>query len=128
MNNKIVIGIGSIIVVAILVAGCSSESRVQTDDNEQEHSGHEHANVQETAKEPIEIADVKPYPLDICVVSGEKLGSMGAPKVLVYEGQEIKLCCNDCVDTFEKEPKKYLTKLEGGHKEHAEHSHEGAHD
>ncbi len=53
----------------------------------------------------------KPYPLEVCVVSGEKLGSMGKPYVLVYQGQEIKLCCDGCKPDFEKDPAKYLAKL-----------------
>jgi len=56
---------------------------------------------------------VKPYPLDTCIVSGEKLGEMGKPVVFVYQGQEIKLCCKSCKPKFDKEPAKYLKKLEG---------------
>jgi YHS domain-containing protein len=53
----------------------------------------------------------KPYPLDVCLVSGEKLGSMGAPVVYVHEGQEIKFCCKSCLPDFKKEPAKFLVKL-----------------
>lgn len=53
----------------------------------------------------------KPYPLDVCIVSGEKLGSMGAPIVLVHQGQEVKFCCKNCKPDFEKEPAKFLAKL-----------------
>lgn len=53
----------------------------------------------------------KPYPLDVCIVSGEKLGSMGAPVVYVHEGQEIKFCCKNCLPDFKKEPAKFLEKL-----------------
>ena len=56
---------------------------------------------------------VKPYPLDTCIVSGEKLGGMGKPVVFVYQGQEIKFCCKMCQPKFEKDPAKYLKKLEG---------------
>ena len=58
-------------------------------------------------------AATKPYPLDTCVVSGEKLGSMGNPVVFVHEGQEIKLCCKNCRPDFDKDPAKYLAKLGG---------------
>ena len=54
---------------------------------------------------------VKPYPLDVCIVGGEKLGSMGKPAVLIHEGQEIKFCCSACEPDFKKEPAKYLAKL-----------------
>jgi YHS domain-containing protein len=55
---------------------------------------------------------VKPYKPDTCIVSGEKLGEMGEPYVFVHEGQEIKLCCKSCLKKFNKEPGKYLKKLE----------------
>jgi len=53
----------------------------------------------------------KPYPLDKCIVSDEKLGEMGKPFVFVHEGQEIKLCCKSCQKDFKKDPAKYLKKL-----------------
>jgi hypothetical protein len=56
-------------------------------------------------------AAAKPYPLEVCIVSDEKLGSMGDPVVKVVDGQEVKFCCKSCVPDFEKEPAKFLTKL-----------------
>jgi len=53
----------------------------------------------------------KPYPLDTCVVSGTKLGSMGDPLVIVHEGQEIKFCCPPCKVEFDKDPAKFLEML-----------------
>ena len=58
----------------------------------------------------------KPYPLEKCVVSDEKLGEMGKPYVFTHEGQEIKLCCKSCLKDFNKEPAKYLKKLDGAAK------------
>jgi len=52
------------------------------------------------------------YPLDICLVSGEKLGSMGDPVVMVHEGREIKFCCDACVPRFKEDPEKYLSQLD----------------
>ena len=54
----------------------------------------------------------KPYPLDKCVVSDEKLGEMGKPFVMEYKGQEIKLCCKSCLKDFNKSPAKYVKKIE----------------
>ncbi len=54
----------------------------------------------------------KPYKLETCIVSDDKLGDMGKPFVFVHEGQEIKLCCKSCRKDFEKDPAKYLKKLE----------------
>jgi YHS domain-containing protein len=58
----------------------------------------------------------KPYPLEKCIVSDEKLGEMGKPYVFTHEGQEIKLCCKSCLKDFKKDPAKYLKKLEGAGK------------
>jgi hypothetical protein len=56
-------------------------------------------------------APVKPYPLDECLVSGNKLGSMGPVITLVHEGQEIKFCCRPCVKEFQADPEKFLALL-----------------
>jgi hypothetical protein len=53
----------------------------------------------------------KPYPLDTCIVSDEKLGEMGKPYVFTHEGQEIKLCCKACLKDFNKAPAKYVKKI-----------------
>ena len=54
---------------------------------------------------------VKPYPLKTCLVSGEKLGEMGKTYTFTHEGQEIKLCCKDCLKDFKKDTAKYMKKL-----------------
>lgn len=51
------------------------------------------------------------YPIDVCILSGEKLGSMGDPIVMKHEGTEVRLCCAGCVDEFKKNPAKYVAKL-----------------
>jgi hypothetical protein len=56
--------------------------------------------------------EVKPYTLKTCVVSGEKLGEMGKPYVFTNDNREIKLCCKDCLKDFNKDPKKYIKKIE----------------
>ena len=53
------------------------------------------------------------YPLDTCVVSGEKLGEMGAPVDYIYkeDGQPdrlVRLCCKMCIAKFKKDPAKFL--------------------
>lgn len=52
-----------------------------------------------------------------CVVSGEKLGSMGKPVSYVHKeagkpDRVITLCCTSCIDDFQKDPAKYLAKLD----------------
>jgi len=52
----------------------------------------------------------KPFPASIknCVVSDEKIGEHGKPYVFTHEGQEVKLCCKDCLKDFKKDPAKYM--------------------
>lgn len=52
----------------------------------------------------------KPYALDYCVFTGDKLGAMGKVKSEIYQGQEMKFCCNDCKKTFDKDPAAGLKK------------------
>jgi hypothetical protein len=54
----------------------------------------------------------KPYPLDVCAVSGEELGSMGEPHVLVLDGREIQLCCKGCVRGLNQDKKQILAKVD----------------
>jgi hypothetical protein len=55
------------------------------------------------------------YPLETCVVSGDKLedGDMGPPVDYIFKqaGQPdrlVRLCCSSCIKTFNKTPEKYL--------------------
>ena len=57
-------------------------------------------------------ASVKPYTADTCIVTDNKLGSMGTPVTKVYGNQEVKFCCKPCVAKFEKEPQRYLKKIQ----------------
>jgi hypothetical protein len=56
----------------------------------------------------------KPYTLDTCIVSDEKLGEMGDPFVTSYKGQQVKMCCKACNKDFTKNPDKYMKKLAAG--------------
>src|SRR5437879_9471904 len=58
----------------------------------------------------------RPYMLKTCPVSDEKLGEMGDPYVFTYQDREIKLCCKDCKKDFEKDPKKFIKKIEDAEK------------
>jgi YHS domain-containing protein len=54
----------------------------------------------------------EPYTLSTCPVSGENLGSMGDAIVKVYDGREVRFCCDSCVVAYEKDPAKYLAKID----------------
>jgi YHS domain-containing protein len=57
-------------------------------------------------------AKAKPYPLETCLVSEEKLGEMGDPYVFTHEGRELKLCCKSCLKEFNKSTAKYVAKVD----------------
>lgn len=68
---------------------------------------------------PADAKTIAAYPLDGCVVSGDKFdgGAMGKPKDYVYKtaGQPdrlVRLCCKDCVKDFNQEPAKFLKTLD----------------
>ena len=47
----------------------------------------------------------------MCPVSGEMLGTMGAPTKVTVKGHDVWVCCPDCRDAVENDPDKYLAKL-----------------
>ena len=64
----------------------------------------------ETEKVPA-ANEVDPYPLSNCIVSGESLADLGEPVVIDHEGREVRFCCNDCVDSFKRNPSRFLEKM-----------------
>jgi len=62
-------------------------------------------------------AKAKPYPLKICVVTDDELKKDAF--TYVFQGREIKLCCDECKKDFEKEPAKYVKILEEAEKKQA---------
>lgn len=85
----------TLLAAALLLSGCSQSVE----------------GTSESAPPSVPAAAVKDYPLDVCIVSDEELGSMGDPVVFVHNGQQIKVCCDECRPAFEKDPAKYLAKL-----------------
>jgi YHS domain-containing protein len=78
----------------------------------------EPAAVKSTSTEPDSAAaaqavkEAEAYPFNYCIVTGEKLGSMGDPVVKTYDGREVKFCCGACPKTFEKDKAKWMKKLD----------------
>ena len=84
-------------------------------------AGHEHdAAAVAPAEKDAWLAQAKAaYPLDTCVVSGDKLegGDMGAPVDYVYKepgkpDRLVRFCCKSCIKDFNKAPAKYLKKID----------------
>ena len=45
---------------------------------------------------------------DDCIVTGNKLGSMGKPVAFEHEGKKYWVCCSPCIKKFKKNPERYL--------------------
>jgi hypothetical protein len=52
------------------------------------------------------------YPIDTCVVSGEKLDSKDAVVNFIYGNRLFRTCCNDCKDEFLADPSKFVPELD----------------
>lgn len=61
-----------------------------------------------------------PYPLDTCVVTGEKLDAMGGAVAIEKDGREVKFCCKGCIKDFNKDPAKFFAKIDAAVKAKAE--------
>jgi YHS domain-containing protein len=58
----------------------------------------------------------------VCPVSGDKVGDMGKPVYVEYQGKKVALCCKQCKKDFDKDPAKFTSLAEknqagsdGGH-------------
>jgi hypothetical protein len=47
----------------------------------------------------------------MCPVSGEMLGTMGAPQKIDVNGRNVWICCDGCKDQLLEKPDEYLAKL-----------------
>ena len=52
------------------------------------------------------------YPLEVCLVEGSELSSMGEPAEYVHEGRLVMFCCKSCIEDFQAEPAKYIARLD----------------
>jgi YHS domain-containing protein len=55
--------------------------------------------------------EVKPYPLQTCIVSDEPLDASRHPISINYQGQEVQVCCRECKRDFQNDPQKFLKKI-----------------
>jgi hypothetical protein len=125
--GSIVIRFGLAAATFLLFTGCGPADHAGHD-----HAGHDHSHAAPTGA-PVpavtpqateasalvvienptaeQLAAAKPYPLDTCLVAGEKLGEMGEPLVVVVGNQQVKLCCDHCLPELKKNPAEFLAKL-----------------
>ena len=91
-------------VAAGLFIGCGGDH-----DHDHDHDGHDHDS---DGKDKTSSAGGGDYALTTCLVSGEDLESMGGAFIHKHEGVTVKFCCEGCVEDFEKDPEKFIAKLD----------------
>lgn len=58
-----------------------------------------------------ETSEFRLYPLSTCLVTDEELESKGGAIVRYYQGQEIKVCCQPCLNTFKANPEAFMARI-----------------
>jgi len=101
----------------LIVAGCmTAASMIHAEEGHQHHDhnreGHTKTEAVATVDPAHVVKEIGKYPLKVCPVSGEPLGSMGDPIVVKQDGREVQLCCKGCTKKLAAEPAKYLAKLD----------------
>ena len=109
--------------------GCSeksSQTAVKNEATKEDHSEHDHSKHKDhesvISKDNAEVtaAMAKLSAEDrtlaekqkICPVSGEELGSMGAPIKVDVKGKPVFICCEGCKEELLAKPDEYLAKLQ----------------
>ncbi|REJ65756.1 MAG: hypothetical protein DWQ31_17630 [Planctomycetota bacterium] len=86
-------------------------------DEHGEHGDHSEHGQTDMEKMKAELAKLSPEDATsaekqhFCPVSGEMLGTMGAPKKIDVNGQQVWICCGGCKDKLLANPDEYLAKL-----------------
>ncbi len=104
-----------------------ADGHADHDDGGHDHSGHDHGSMEEMQaglaklSESDRAAVMKQH---VCPVSGDMLGTMGAPIKMTVGDQEVWVCCEACQEPLTTDPEKYLAKLEHSDQDdHEEHDH-----
>jgi len=118
------------VALSVVVWGCSNKSSSPTATNNtatKSHSEHDHAHhhkegeaVNSSTNAEVAASFAKLSAEDraiaekqkICPVSGEELGSMGAPIKVDVKGQPVFICCEGCKEELLAKPDEYLAKLQ----------------
>ena len=123
----------AIAILGLAMYGCTqpttsstkpADNGVDTVAEEMDHSGHDHGDHEtgeagqsdmdkmkaELAKLP-ETDRLAAEKQHMCPVSGEMLGTMGAPLKVTAKGQDVWLCCEGCKDKLLENPDEYFAKL-----------------
>lgn len=131
--TRLLLGLGLATTTSLFLAGCGPGNHAGHD-HDHEHADHDHGTTSPAGPSVVQavtdkvtegaalviiekptaeqLAAAKPYPLDTCLVAGEKLGEMGEPLVLIVGNQQVKLCCEHCLPELKEKTAEMLAKLE----------------
>ena len=126
MTTKLFPSAAFILVVLLAASGCHSPDETATPavPAEQAQDGQDDAGQDQAAKKSDmdkmteQLATFSPEDREsalkqhFCPVSGEMLGTMGAPKKVDVKGQPVWICCDGCKDRLLADPDKYLAKID----------------
>jgi Cu(I)/Ag(I) efflux system membrane fusion protein len=99
------------------LSGCNSQTPTSDAPSEQATDTQADSAPSEMDKVKAELAKLPPEDAasaeaqKVCPVSDEMLGTMGAPKKIDVNGQDVWICCDGCKDTLLASPDEYLAKL-----------------
>ena len=113
------------VILAALTVGCSDKTDHDKHDDKDavgkdaddghDHSAHGHGDEATETEEALAALSAEDRKLaeaqKTCPVSGEPLGEMGTPIKMTVKGQDLFICCEACRKPIEKNPDKYLAKL-----------------
>lgn len=127
MKHVLPVSFTVVAMFTLILAGCNSNSKDTPSANgpaatgghdHEDHAKHGEAGMTDMEKLKVELAKLSPEDAasaekqHICPVSGEMLGTMGAPEKVDVNGQQVWICCAGCKDSLLESPEKYLAKLQ----------------
>lgn len=114
--QKVLTASAPAVFAALCLAGCGQGGHDH--DADADH-GHPHPHSQRDANDTTaslseeDLATQRTaYPMKVCLVEGEELGSMGEPAEYLHEGRLVLFCCKGCTEGFQEDPAKYLARLD----------------
>jgi outer membrane murein-binding lipoprotein Lpp/YHS domain-containing protein len=101
------------------LSGCGSQTQTSpASSNSSAHANHNHNySGDDLEKMKAELAKLSPEDAasaekqHLCPVSGEMLGTMGAPIKVDVNGQQVWICCDGCKKALLENPDEHLAKL-----------------
>jgi hypothetical protein len=115
MPRSSMVGLPFIVGSVLTVFGCNNGSATPPAQGETAHSEQTKSDATEKIAKALaslsEIDRKAAIEQGVCPVSGEPLGSMGAPIKVHVKNRDVFICCAGCEDDIKKSPDEYLAKL-----------------